>query len=565
MSAGVVTAGRNRRRGRHTRDRGDGPPAHIRAARALIPVAFLQRDVTTEGGARNPGAPAVPRADDRDACVVWHRRHLRVPDHPAVTRATAEYDVVCPVFVFDPRFYGDEALACDARRRFLHESLTDLAEQYNDRDTALVFGHGDPVDVLATFVDRGWDVLATADATSRYGARRDDRAADRLGVTFVDDDGLRRAVDDPREGWGDHVESYFRSEPTEPAPSGFGAHGVESAVGVDAVEERHDVRPAKESVPVGGRSPALARLDRFLDRIHEYPGSISPPAAAETGASRLSAYLRFGCLSVREAFRRLERDAPEGRGKELFRDRLYWNRHYTQKLQDWPGWTERAVNPVFRGLYRETHDPELVAAWREGRTGYPMVDASMRCLRETGWLNFRMRAMCASFFGYVLEQPWRIGADHFYEHLIDADPAINYTQWQYQTGLTGIAAVRVYNPRKQVRENDPDGEFVHRWVPELAAVPPDHLDEPEKLPLALQEELGVRIGEDYPRPVVEFEAKRREARERFSALADRASEAATDPAIRRRLSLSRRGRGPDREDADDAPEASGQASLDAFE
>ena len=512
-----------------------------------------------------PGPSAVPDAVDRDACVVWHRRHLRVHDNPAVTRATREYDTVFPTFVFDPQFYGADALACDARRRFLHESLSDLAEQYDRHGTTLVFGHGDPVDVLAAFADRGWDVLATADATSRYGARRDDRAADRLDATFVDDDGLRRGVEDPRDGWGEHVESYFRSEPTEPHPSGFGSHGVESTVSVDGIEDRYGVTSEKESVPVGGRSPALARLDRFLDRIHEYPGSISAPAAAETGTSRLSAHLRFGCLSVREVFRRLERDAPDGRGKEMFRDRLYWNRHYTQKLQDWPGWTERAVNPVFRGLYRETHDPELVAAWTEGRTGYPMVDASMRCLRETGWLNFRMRAMCASFLGYVLEQPWRIGADHFYEHLIDADPAINYTQWQYQTGLTGIAAVRVYNPRKQVRENDPDGEFVRRWVPELADVPPEHLDAPEKLPLALQEELGVRIGEDYPRPVVEFEAKRHDARERFSALADRAAEAATDPAIRRRLSLSRRGRGDDRDGGDEPERADGQASLDSFE
>ena len=102
-------------------------------------------------------------------------------------------------------------------------------------------------------------------------------------------------------------------------------------------------------------------------------------------------------------------------------------RHYTQKLQDWPGWTERAVNPVFRRLNWDSRDEALIDAWKRGETGYPMVDASMRCLRATGWLNFRMRAMCASFFGYVLEQPWRVGADYFYEHLIDGDPAGNYT------------------------------------------------------------------------------------------------------------------------------------------
>jgi deoxyribodipyrimidine photo-lyase len=514
--------------------------------------------------------PAVPGVADGDACVVWHRRHLRVRDHPAVTHATARHRTVCPVFVFDPQFYGGDALACDARRRFLHESLADLADQYRKRGTELVLAHGGPIEVLAAFREAGWRIAATADATSRYGRRRDDAAADRLGVTFVDDDGLKRGVEDPRDDWGGHVESYLRSEPTVPDESGFGDHGVASTTTVDAVEAEYGVDPEKESVPVGGREAALARLDRFLDRIHEYPGSISSPAAAETGTSRLSPYLRFGCLSVREAFRRLERDAPDGRGKEMFRDRLYWNRHYTQKLQDWPGWTERAVNPVFRRLNWDSRDEALIDAWKRGETGYPMVDASMRCLRATGWLNFRMRAMCASFFGYVLEQPWRVGADYFYEHLIDADPAINYTQWQYQTGLTGIAAVRVYNPRKQVREHDSDGEFIHRWLPELADVPPEYLDAPEKIPLARQTELGVRIGDDYPRPIVEFEAMRQTARDRFAALADRASEAARDPEIRRRLSLSRRGRG--RDDAVDdrgagtgRPAGEGQSSLDAFE
>ncbi|MFC7138098.1 deoxyribodipyrimidine photo-lyase [Halobaculum litoreum] len=143
------------------------------------------------------GVPDVAGAEADDACVVWHRRHLRIPDHPAVTHATREYDTVCPVFVFDPHFYGPDALACDARRRFLHESLSDLAERYRSHGTQLVFAHGDPLDVLGAFADAGWEVVATADATSRYGAARDDRAATELDATFVDDDGIRRGVADP--------------------------------------------------------------------------------------------------------------------------------------------------------------------------------------------------------------------------------------------------------------------------------------------------------------------------------------------------------------------------------
>jgi deoxyribodipyrimidine photo-lyase len=222
----------------------------------------------------------------------------------------------------------------------------------------------------------------------------------------------------------------------------------------------------------------------------------------------------------------------------MFVSRLYWNRHYTQKLLDWPGWLDRAVNPVYEGFNRDRHDPDLVAARKEGETGFPMVDASMRCLRETGWLNFRMRALCASFYFHVLQQPWRIGADQFYEHLIDGDPAINSTQWQSQCGLVARPGLRLYDPRKQVPDQDPDGEFVTRWVPELDPLPAAHLDAPEKAPLSVQRESGVRIGEAYPYPVVDYEAAKREFRERYGAAYPAAADRLGDEEIARRASLS---------------------------
>jgi deoxyribodipyrimidine photo-lyase len=196
-----------------------------------------------------------------------------------------------------------------------------------------------------------------------------------------------------------------------------------------------------------------------------------------------------------------------------------------------------------------------------------MVDASMRCLVGTGWLNFRMRAMCASFFSYILHQPWRLGADFFYYHLVDADPAINYTQWQQQAGVTGVNTMRIYNPRKQVRDNDPEGEFVHEWVPELRPVPADYLDRPERIPLHLQAEFGVDVGTDYPLPVVDYEARREAAADRFSALQARAHEALEDPEIRRRASLSQRGgrtRSGGGDDSDGDGPGADQASLSDF-
>jgi deoxyribodipyrimidine photo-lyase len=490
-----------------------------------------------------PPEPCVPPAldltDEGRSCVVWHRRNLRLADHLAVARATRTSDVVCPLFVFDPHFYR-EGLACDTRVRFLHECLSDLRRQYDRHDTPLVFAHGDPFSILGRFLDAGWDVLATADPTGRYGLCRDERLSER-GVEFVADDGIKREGKS-RENWADHAETYLSGSTHTPETSRFGDHGVESDITLDAIESTYDVSPAKSRVPRGGREAALDRLEAFVSDLSSYPGSISAPAKAESGTSRLSPYLRFGCLSVRECFQYVDDHAADGRARELFVSRLYWNRHYTQKLEDWPGWMDHAVNPVFRGFNRSRHDPDLVAAWKRGETGFPMVDASMRCLRETGWLNFRMRAMCASFFSDILHQPWKLGADFFYYHLVDADPAINYTQWQQQAGVTGVNTMRVYNPRKQVRDNDSDGAFIHEWVPELRPVPPEHLDRPEKIPLHLQAEFGVDIGSDYPYPIVDYEARRAETTERLNALKDRAHEALSDPEIRQRASLSQRGR-----------------------
>ncbi|SNR23107.1 FAD-binding domain-containing protein [Halorubrum vacuolatum] len=502
-----------------------------------------------------------------DGCVVWHRRDLRTVDSPALAFAADRYDVVCPVFVFDPRFYGTDGLACDARCRFLHESLADLDRAYTAYDGSLTFLSGSPIDLLSQFSGLGWDIVAGAEPTGRYGLRRDDAAADRLDVRFIADDGLVRDAADTRDGWSETVERWFERDVRRVDPDGFDVTDIDTGVSIAVVEGRYDLTPTKRSVPAGGRRAGLERLHAFIDRLPEYLGNVSSPTDAWEGTSRLSPYLRFGCLSIREVYQTVREDAPSCRGREAFISRLYWNRHYTQKLADWSGWMDTAVNPAMEGFREEERDAALIEAWKRGETGYPMVDASMRCLAETGWLNFRMRAMCASFLCDLLGQPWRIGADWFYYHLIDADPAINYSQFQTQVGMVGVNMRRIYNPRKQVRENDPDGSFVRTWVPELTPLPTRYLERPERTPIHVQESCGIEIGEDYPYPVVAYETARTRAMEAFDAIEPAAKRALADPEVRRRASLSRRGRGRGHSSADiqePGPDAT-QTSLSRFE
>lgn len=268
----------------------------------------------------SPQKDEIPRV--RDGVVVWHRRQLRTADHPALTYAADNYDAVLPVFVFDPVFYGEDGLACDARIRFLHDCLRDLEEQYGQTGGTLTYAHGDPIDVLRRFGERGWEVVATADPAGRYGLKRDNAAAEACGVTFIDSDGLVRSSESTRDGWSDHVEEWFESDLHGWEPEDLSLAGVETSIGPDRIAEAYDVTPEKTEVPEGGRGPAIRRIEEFTGNISEYPGSISAPTDAKTGTSRLSAYLRFGCLSVREAYRYVTENAADDRAAEMFVSRL---------------------------------------------------------------------------------------------------------------------------------------------------------------------------------------------------------------------------------------------------
>jgi deoxyribodipyrimidine photo-lyase len=482
---------------------------------------------------------------EASGAVVWHREALRIRDHPAVTAATNDADIVLPLFVFDPGFYGDSGLSCDARVRFLHECLFDLDDRYDTAsagNAGLTYAHGDPIPVLDAFGNAGWTVFASRTPTGRYGLERDRAAAD-LGVRFVSGDGLRRGVERTRDGWSDHVEAWFEDDQYEPSLGGTVLASTDTGVTVEDVETWYGTDPEKSRVPDGGTTVAREKLETFVGRLEEYPGNISSPLDAREGCSGLSPYIRFGCLSTRQVYQYVQEHADSGRGREMFTSRLFWNRHYNQKLEDWPGWLDTAVNPELEGFNRDTHDPDLVAAWKEGRTGYPMVDAAMRCLRETGWLNFRMRAMAASAYFHLLQQPWQVGADWYHHHLIDSDAAINYTQWQSQAGLVGKPTLRLYNPRKQVRDQDPEGEWIRRWVPELEGLPPKHLPQPEKTPPNVQAECGVSVGEgpdaDYPRPVVEYEAAKERFWRRYGDVKADAAARLADEEVAKRASLSK--------------------------
>ncbi|MCS7209867.1 MAG: FAD-binding domain-containing protein, partial [Fimbriimonadales bacterium] len=366
------------------------------------------------------------------------------------------------------------------------------------------------------------------------------------GVPFheIPQDGIIRGLRS-REGWRDHWEAEMR-RPLVPAPDCLQIPPLRSdplpvAVGDDECADAQ----------LGGRTRGLALLRSFLSRrVRHYARGLSSPLTAPHACSRLSPYLTYGALSLREVVqatrRRLEQVQAEPKAAGLLRSlqafeaRLSWRSHFIQRLESLPSIEFEPMHPALAHERTEV-DPAIFEAWAQGRTGYPFVDACMRMLHATGWINFRMRAMLTAFACYHLWQPWREVGLHLARLYVDYEPGIHWSQIQMQSGTTGISAFRIYNVVKQSYDQDPKGRFIRRWVPELRRVPTAWIHEPYRMPIELQRACNCIIGVDYPAPIVDHEAAARRARQKlFEAYRTPEAKAISEQILQQHSSRARR-------------------------
>ena len=448
--------------------------------------------------------------------IVWFRRDLRLADNAALAAAIRQGEVI-PAFVIDPVLLNSDRVGAK-RVAWLAANLRELDRSLRQRGSRLIVRRGEPAAELIQLAreTQATNVFFNLDLTS-YARKRDQRVALELeaqGITVETFDDL--TIHHPEDvvtltGRPYQVFTAFKKAWLMlPKPSADEAESLPEQMPLSAevaslpidFEERFEL-------PAAGEDAALDRLNSFLEEtIYGYGEGRNLLDRAAT--SFLSPYLRFGALSIRQAYWGakaaidMATDKVAQQGAEAWLNELIWREFYMALLYHFPHTIAQPLRQQFAN-FEWLDDEDAFRAWREGRTGYPVVDAAMRMMNATGWMHNRARMIVASFLTKDLLIDWRKGERYFMQQLIDGDSASNVGGWQWAAGVGADAQpfFRVFNPTLQGQRFDPEGVFVKQWLPELRSVPIELVHEPWKLNATDQRQYGVILGRDYSAPIVD--------------------------------------------------------------
>jgi deoxyribodipyrimidine photo-lyase len=458
--------------------------------------------------------------------IWWIRRDLRLTDNQALAAALEQADRIVPTFILHPNLRNSDYVG-PKRLAFLWGGLRRLEADLQAAGSRLILRRGEPREELGKLLsESGASTIFAEEDVSPYARRRDSGVAESLplqllgGLTVHPPEAVLKADGTPYTVYT----PFSKAWKALPRPSSHQILPAPASIPTPNSDLPSHPIPTEPTLPSGvpfipGEAEAQRRLAAFTEGseppLFRYAGERNRMDLA--GTSGLSPYFRFGMLSARRAAvaaRRAIEQAPTAdarKGAETWLNELIWREFYLAILYHFPQVRGASFRPEYDQI-AWANDQAAFAAWQEGRTGYPVVDAAMRQLRESGWMHNRARMIVASFLVKDLLIDWRWGERWFMQHLVDGDPAANNGGWQWTAGTGTDAApyFRIFNPVLQSEKYDPDGEYIRRWVPELAGVSNKFIHAPWEMPAEVQKQAGCLIGRDYPEPIIDH----KQARER---------------------------------------------------